>query len=364
MRVLEVNEIEQLASYGDEWTRLLAGTPGACFFQTLDWLSIYWRHFGNNQRLRTLLVYDDERLVGILPLAVKAAATRGGAVRTLGYPLDGWGTRYGAIGANSRAVLSAGLRHIQETSRDWDVLELNWTPQDRHDDMVAAFEDVGVRTQISPRDDTSLVDLSLGWGDYWMSRDGKHRSNVRRAEKKLATLGPVDMLHYRSSDCDTPDARWELYETCEQIAGQSWQGTSATGTTLTHERVRPFLRDIHDVATRLGAVAIHLLSVRGEPVAFAYNYVFQGTEFGLRMGYDPQFKNVNAGTVLIHRMLQNAFAGNRLLFDLGEGDSRYKRVWRTHAMPSYRFCHYAKTSLRAQALRWKRQWCNESAKLV
>jgi hypothetical protein len=63
-------------------------------------------------------------------------------------------------------------------------------------------------------------------------------------------------------------------------------------------------------------------------------------------------------------MLQDAFTGDRLLFDLGEGDSSYKHVWRTDAMPSFRFCHYAKTSLRAQALRWKRHWCGESAKTV
>src|SRR5688572_1495880 len=131
MHIVEVNEIDQLLSHRDEWARLLGETPDAGFFQTLDWLSIYWRHFGRDQRLRTLLVYDEERLVGILPLAVKPLATRGGAVRTLGYPLDGWETRYGPIGANARAVLSAGLRHVDQTARDWDVLELDCTPLDR-----------------------------------------------------------------------------------------------------------------------------------------------------------------------------------------------------------------------------------------
>ena len=75
MHIVEVNEIDQLLSYRDDWARLLALTPDACFFQTLDWLWIYWRHFGRNQRLRTLLVYDDDQLCGILPLAVKTTAT-------------------------------------------------------------------------------------------------------------------------------------------------------------------------------------------------------------------------------------------------------------------------------------------------
>ena len=69
--------------------------------------------------------------------------------------------------------------------------------------------------------------------------------------------------------------------------------------------------------------------------------------------YDRRFKSGNPGTVLIHRMLQDVFGAERQQFDFGEGDSRYKHDWRTHALPSFRLCHYAKSSLPAQALRWK-----------
>ncbi|HUG70382.1 MAG TPA: GNAT family N-acetyltransferase [Pirellulaceae bacterium] len=362
--VVELNDIDQLMSYRDDWTRLLAETPDACFFQTLEWLAVYWRHFGRDQRLRTLVVYHDDRIVGILPLAIRTTPTRGGAMRTIGYPLDSWGTRYGPIGTNSRAILSAGLRHVLETDRDWNVLELDGVSGDRVAGATSAFEELGVWPQVFACDQISLVDLTRSWDEYWISLAGKHRNNVRRAEKKLATLGPVTMFHYRSQEGDAPGPRWDLYDTCETIAGQSWQGSSATGTTLTHERVRQFLRDVHEVATGMRAVAIHLLAIDGEPVAFAYNYVFQGSEFGLRIGYDPKFKSGRPGTVLIHRMLQDVFIGDRRQFDFGEGDSRYKHDWRTAALPSFRICHYAKTSLRAQALRWKRHWSGDRVKAI
>ncbi len=361
-RVVEINDMAELSSYRDDWARLLVVTPDACFFQELGWLAIYWRHFGHDQRLRVLLVYDDDSIVGIVPLAVRTMLTRGGAIRTLGYPLDGWGTRYGPIGPNSRNILSTGLKHVLKTVRDWDVMELDWIADDRLADVASAFEDVQVCPQVFTREATSLVDLTMPWDDYWMGLLGKHRNNVRRAEKKLAKLGRVEMLHHRSSECGGTDSRWDLYDVCEKVSWQSWQGTSATGTTLTHERVREFLRDVHEVASGMGHVAIHLLSIDDEPAAFSYNYVFQGTEYGLRMGYDPKFKSGNPGTVLIHRMLQDAFGGDRRQFDFGEGDSRYKHHWRTDAMPSFRLCHYAKTSLRAQALRWKRHWAGDLLK--
>ena len=83
MQVVEVNDLEQLLSYRRDWARLLAETADASFFQTLDWLAIYWRHFGRDQRLRTLLVYDSDNLIGILPLAVKATSTRHGSKRAI-----------------------------------------------------------------------------------------------------------------------------------------------------------------------------------------------------------------------------------------------------------------------------------------
>ena len=370
MRVVEVNEIEQLEAHRDDWARLLAETPNASFFQTLEWLSVYWHHFGQDQRLRTLLVDDDDQLKGILPLAVTNVATRGGPLRRLGYPLDAWGTQYGPIGSNPQAVLTAGLSHVQKTIRDWDLLELDWTPGNLHDEVGRSFANIGVQPQVFSRDDISQIDLSQEWDTYWMGRHGKHRNNVRRAEKKLAEIGSVELLHWcsdgilKSNDNAEQHARWDLYDICEGVAGKSWQASAANGTTLTHGDVRPFLRDVHEVAVQRGAVSIYLLSVVGEPIAFSYNYVFGGTEYGLRMGYNLEFKSANPGTVLIHRILQDAFAREQLVFDLGEGDSSYKHSWRTNVLPSVRFCHYAKSSLRAQALRWKRHWWGASMKPV
>jgi CelD/BcsL family acetyltransferase involved in cellulose biosynthesis len=74
-RVLEINRIEQLDDYRHEWGRLLAETPAASFFQSLEWLESYWRHFGAGQKLRVLIVRDGDRPVGILPLVVRAEAS-------------------------------------------------------------------------------------------------------------------------------------------------------------------------------------------------------------------------------------------------------------------------------------------------
>lgn len=359
MHVVEINEIERLLAYQGEWDCLLSETHAASFFQTLEWLACYWRHFGSEQQLRTLLVYDGDTLVGIVPLVVRLLATRAGSVRTLTYPLDEWGTCFGPIGPNPAATLVAALIHIQQSSRDWDVIDVNWVAEPDRDAVNDAFRQRGIRPQSFTRPELSLIDLTQPWGAYWDNLSVKHRSNIRRAEKKLAKAGAVELLRYQARVGDDPTEHWDLYDMCETVAATSWQSDLATGTTLTHERVRPFLRDAFAAAVRVGAASLYVLTVGGTPAAFSSNYVFRGSEFGLRMGYVASLRDAGPGTVLFHRMLQVAFASDRHTFDLGEGDSPYKHLWRTRAMPSYRFCYYAKTSLRAQALRFKRHWSGE-----
>ncbi len=90
--VLEINCIDALEPYRPAWQTLLDQTAAGSFFQSLEWLEVYWRHFGEGQKLRVLIVAAAGRPAGILPLSVMPERTRLGPVRTLTYPLHNWGS--------------------------------------------------------------------------------------------------------------------------------------------------------------------------------------------------------------------------------------------------------------------------------
>ncbi len=98
--ILEINTLDQLTAFRTDWGKLLSDTPGATFFQSFQWLEAYWRHFGAEKTLRTVIVLEDDRTVGIVPLIVRMEETRVGRLRVLTYPLDNWGSFYGPIGAD------------------------------------------------------------------------------------------------------------------------------------------------------------------------------------------------------------------------------------------------------------------------
>jgi CelD/BcsL family acetyltransferase involved in cellulose biosynthesis len=347
-----VDSPDDLSDLRDDWDRLHAETPQATFFQTLDWLSVYWRHHGEKQQLRVFVVHDGTRRIGILPLVIYWEKTRIGSARVLGYPLDNWGTSFGPIGPQPGNTLLAALRWIRQQPRDWDVLDLRWADSSIAAVTEAALQQAGLPAIRCASCELSWIDLSDGWDKYWASRTSKLRNNVRRSEKRLANAGQLDSIHCRPT-ADNP--HWELYDQCEQVASRSWQADATSGNTLTDVEVRDFLRDAHQVAVARQAASINLLILDDQPIAFSYDYVVQNRVYGLRTGFDPAFAQAGPGAVLLARSLRASCEHGDQTFDLGETPSAYKTKWRTRTSTNARFCHYARLAWRAQALRWKRQ---------
>ncbi|HEX5446051.1 MAG TPA: GNAT family N-acetyltransferase, partial [Pirellulales bacterium] len=336
-------------------------TRGASYFQSLDWLQAYWRHYGHRQQLRVLVVRAGDEPLGIVPLVLRTERTRLGPLRVLTYPLDHWGVFYGAIGPQAAATLTAACKYLRARRRDWDVLSLRWVHRDAHDhgrtEHAMRFAGLPPCEEIGER--AASIDLTGAWQQYWASRGSHWRNNVGRCERKLAEQGGATYSRYRPQGAAFGDAdpRWDLFETCVELAGRSWQGAATDGTTLSHEAVRDYLRDAHAAAAHAGGVDLNLLYLGDRPAAFAYNYYYRGHVFGLRMGYDPSVCSAGAGTVLMRRMIADSFERGDHMFELGPGSLAAKRPWQTSLETSYRYSHFA-AAPRAQAMRLRRYMKN------
>lgn len=354
MSVIELNEIEGLKAYHADWNRLLAVTPGGNFFQSLDWLQVYWQHFHEKQYLRVLVIRDADEVTGIVPLCIQRLKTKFGFCRILTYPFDDWGSFYGPVSANPEKTLTAALNFIQQSQRDWDLIDLRCVDSNGFDDGATerALEAANLSLKKTSWNQTAYVDLSQNWDEYLAGRSGKARQTYLRSERRVEKEGEIEFLRYRprGENFGESDPRWDLYEVCEEIARKSWQGDSTTGTTLSHENVSQYFRDTHESAVRFGAADLNLLYVSGQPAAFIYNYVFQGLVFSLRMGFDPSVSNKGLGRLLMGRMLRNSMERGDRIYDIGPGSLDAKKYWYTSVENSYRYVHYSSVSKIAKVL--------------
>jgi CelD/BcsL family acetyltransferase involved in cellulose biosynthesis len=363
----EINDPQSLAKLRLVWTQLLGQTRAASFFQTLDWLLIYWKHFGADQKLRVLVVHAAGRPIGILPLVVRMREVGFVRVRALTYPLADWGTFYGPIGPNPTATLHVALAHIQNRPHDWDYIELPWIDSRvDHGRSALALKLSAGSCQAGLGDDVAMIDLAGDWNSYLAARGHKTRTNLRRSERLLAEQGSVRLVRHRplSAAEGDGDPRWDLYDICEQIAKRSWQGASTSGISFAHASVRAFLREVHAAAARLGAVDMSILYLNDAPVAFVYNYLYNGELFGLRNGFDAAVTRAGAGCVLLARVIEDSFRRGDRCFNLGADYLQTKRHWLTHCHATGRCAYYPRASLKAQAVRIARtvrRWSKQAS---
>lgn len=364
--MLRVDEYRDLASPAQlrvAWSELLAITPRADFFRSFDWLETYWRHYGSTQRLRLLVVRDDaaadpQAPIGIVPLTVLTEPSKLGALRILTYPAAYWGSHYGPIGAAQEKILEAALAHVKRSRRDWDLLDLRFAPHAEVDPAatVAVMRRSGFApTASSIVDHTSFIELPASLEAYFAARPKRFRDNYRRAFRKLSQLGELRCIRYRPAGEAAGDGapRWDLYDTCEAIARRSWQGSSTDGTTLTHEPIRPFLRDMHAAACRAGAADLTLLYLAGRPLAFLYGYHFGSSVYCLRTGFDASLASDGLGYIVYMQMIEDAIRRGDRLVDLGPGSLDAKRPLFTRTEPISRHPYANPFSLRGLAWRTK-----------
>ena len=176
--------------------------------------------------------------------------------------------------------------------------------------------------------------------------------NRKNDHLDICAEGDIEHVRYRPDGEQAGDAdpRWDLYDTCVEIAENSWQGSSTDGTTLSHVEVRDFLRDCHATAARAGSLDLNLIYINGQPAAFAYNYCYHGWVHSLRLGFDSEVSNKGVGRLLMGRMIRDSIERGDRQIDLGIGTLDCKQYWLTSLANSYRYVYYSPSSAKARLL--------------
>lgn len=373
LHVDELRDWSAVASLRDDWNRLYAQSPGASFFQSFDWLETYWRFYGEGQSLRVLIIREANAVTGIVPLTLITEPSKLGAARVLTYPMAYWGTYYGPVGPQPRASLSAALGCLSNIRCDWDLLDLRFAPPAATDpaDTLAVMTTAGFAPIPRIVDRTSLIDLPNSFDAYLESRGRRWRTHYGRWLRRVRERGDLRYVRYvprclsvAGSSAADVDPRWDLYDDCESVARRSWQGSSTSGTTLTHDSIRPFLRAMHETACRCGAADLNLLYLDDQPLAFFYAYRRADTLFGLRTGFDASLSKDGVGNIMYMHVLEDSIARGDKLIDLGPGSLKAKEPLRTRLEPIYRLPHANATSWRGLAWRMKEAFTDVEAALA
>lgn len=323
--MLRVERVTTFEAIKKPWMGLLSSSPRNSLFVSYEWASTWWRHFGQGA-LWILLVWDDDELLGIVPMCLRRSWYNGVPVRMLGMFSNKHISRSDIV---CRDRVDAVARALAEFWRDhddeWDVLRLEPLPMESPiiGPLSAELERCNLQAfPIEPTTALYYLQTDIDWTSYLRTRSQNFKGSMRKARNKLDRCGAVSFVTFdRIEDLE------QGFTLFWRLAERSWKRGDARARYQIQDKA--FLKDVafECALSSDGGYEIRLLMVNDEMVGGVSLLFYNQVLYGFEVCYDEQLEFADPGRILFADMLQRYLGGDRIKEIDFNGESRFVRSW-------------------------------------
>jgi CelD/BcsL family acetyltransferase involved in cellulose biosynthesis len=304
---LRLSDLE-LGASDDEWGMLAVEAGNV--FATPEWMSTWWRHFGDGRRLLLSACRDSTgRLVAVLPLY----EWRSRPVRVVRFLGHGPGDALAPVCAASdrKRVATTLDRRLDEL--DAAILVGETVPGEEGWSGLLDARVLG--REASPVLSVNGAD----WDELLASWSRNLRSQVRSRERKL-----VDREHARFRLADTPGRLDRDLDVLFALHRQRWPEGSGFGS------AEAFHREFARLAFDRGWARLWFLEVDGQARAAWYGFRFANVESYYQAGRDAAWDRHSVGFVLLAHSIREAVGDGVREYRFLRGDEDFKFRFASH----------------------------------
>ena len=327
-----VTNLDGFSELASDWTHLLERSESREVFLSHEWLYHWTKQYLGVNRLWILVFVDQrERVCAIAPFYIRRVrrnlVCRYREIAFLGS--EGVGSSYLDIIVERQYKQAVMLRLydflFQEAVQEWDVLTLEEVPTGSLtiDTLVDRFEEAGKVIQTMSSSGCSIIRLPRSCAEYRRTLSANSRYNLQRKNKVLQRLGAVSYRHIEKGSelADGFDSFVRLHE-------KRWVSNGTGGGAFHRAGFRLFHQDIVRVFAEKGWLTLSFLTLDDQPIAGIYGFVYGGTYYFYLPGFDPDLApHASPGMLLLAHRIEEAIEEGYRLFDLLQGEARYKTSW-------------------------------------
>jgi len=296
---------EDFDSMRADWEALASrsGNP----FLTWEWMSLWWRHFGGEARLRLVKCRrSDESVAAILPLCL--ARWRGGitVMRFVGHLADELGP---VCPPDDRTRATLAVRRLVRDEPEADLVLLERLGGGA--EWARLLEGRLVSRVSSPE----LRRYGRSWAEVRSSLSRNLRQDMGRKDRRLRRRHKV--VYQFVDDAEQLPA---AFDALEQLHKARWGHEGQ----VTDAQWR-FYREFARTALDRGWLRLWVLHLDDEPVAAILGFRYGGDEWFVQTGRDPELEAEAVGFVLLAHAVRMSMLEGVEAFRFLRGDEPYKR---------------------------------------
>jgi CelD/BcsL family acetyltransferase involved in cellulose biosynthesis len=318
-----VRDFADLETISADWERLWQSDGRAEIFQTFAWARAWWHSHGHDFALCSPIVYEGNKIIGILPLV-----KRGNVVQFLGMPESDY-TDFLCESGREKEVLTLALGVLLQSVEGWDECILSHLAKDgrlvRHCHELG--RDLRRRMKLVPAGRYQTILLEENREEIFNSLLGKH--HTRRRHNKLKKAGQVTLRRL----VDKSEAQQHLdYFFLHHVRRCALLGREST---CIQPEFRDLLRAVVEELDPNGSLRFEVLELDGRPFAWHFSFLVNGKFLLYQHTFDLDSWDYAPGEVLLSHLLQFAQENVAREFDFGSGDEAYKGRFARHTRETF-----------------------------
>ncbi|UCD55748.1 MAG: GNAT family N-acetyltransferase [Candidatus Omnitrophota bacterium] len=332
--MLKIERIESFTGIKkDAWDALLESAVNTSIFQTFEYQSIWWKHFGETSKRQLLLLVaiDDGVTVGIAPLMTeRIPLVPNPVIKFVGSPVCDY-IDFIIVKGREQEIISHFLSYIKKIN--FIEMNLAFIPE-------ASYTLRSQQVKSFLVDKSPYLDLDKNWDNTYKRLNKTIKKYVARREKAAMKAGKLEFGYVK--DREGIDIFLKDYF---KIHVKRWRDFSGRYSQFQYENWRNFVREISAIFLEKSYVDLSYLKLNSNIVACHFGFIFNNAFHWYMPTFNPDFARFSPGNIFIMRLLEHSANKGFMRFDFLRGEEPYKAMWTDSTKNLFRCLGYSERPL-------------------
>jgi len=294
-------------------------------FLTWEWLSNWWRHYGDKRRFLLVAVRDGKKILAAAPLMSSRYKLYGLEIKKIEFIATPASDYHSFLLTGKKPEYAKMMvEYADHVAPEWDCIELQEVPENSETARVLrAISKEPLRLEERIQNLCPCILLPNTFEDYLRRLGSSWRRNLRRWERKVRRNYKMNFMI-----CNDIETVNDAMETFFDLHQKRWQARKQPGA-FSDQRFRDFHLHVARSFAERGWLTLNFLTLNDEPVAAGYAFKYAQKLFCYLSGFDPQYSKYEVGNLRHIYLIKYCIENGLKEYDFLRGGELYKHLWNT-----------------------------------